>query len=84
MSALRDRRDLADQVILDNFLFGGLDLDDVQTFVGKFFWRWYAENQNDVIVTVGKWFVKFNVRVRDLRPLFVRLFGDEPTGASVQ
>lgn len=80
MSVLKDSR--LTNYELEAFEFyevDGFGLDDVQRFVGRVFWRWFRENQNLIVVSVGKWFIRFNVRVRDLRPLFQVLFGDEPS-----
>lgn len=61
----------------------GVSFDLIQVIVAPLAWRWYRAHENDVLLSVGKWFIRFNVRVRDLRPLFVTLFGEEPN-AQVQ
>ena len=38
-------------------------------------WEWYDEHRDEVIFEVGVWFLKYRVRIRDVKQLFVILFG---------
>ena len=49
-------------------------LDDLNEKV----WLWYDLNQNDVIFTFKKWFISFDVRVKNVRIIFERIFGPRP------
>lgn len=51
----------------------------IQSAVAKFFWAWYHLHENDKIVSIGWWFIKKTVRVKDIHGIFVLLFGPEPT-----
>lgn len=42
------------------------------------FWNWYVAHKNDVIVQKRILWAKLKLTVRDLRPLFVRVFGEPP------
>jgi hypothetical protein len=46
--------------------------------LGRQFWLWYAEHQDDVILTV---LGVYRVRLRRLRALFIRIFGLPPVEA---
>jgi hypothetical protein len=39
------------------------------------FWQWYDVHKDDVVVEKGFLFFHLQVHVRDLKPLFVKLFG---------
>jgi len=41
-------------------------------------WQWYDENRNEPLVTVGIWILRYHVKVRHVKPLFVKLFGERP------
>ncbi len=53
----------------------------VLTVVGKLFWKWYRDHEQDKLLSVGWWFIKKTVRVHDLHGLFELLFGKEPVAA---
>lgn len=38
-------------------------------------WEWYDAHRNDPLVTVGVWIFSYSVKVRHVKPLFVKLFG---------
>jgi hypothetical protein len=46
--------------------------------LGPFFWRWFHEHQKDMILKRKFLFLSVTILVRDLRPLFIQLFGPEP------
>lgn len=68
MSALDEMRGISTQV-------------DVRV-LGPFFWGWYLRHQDDIIIRRKILFLAIKIRVRDLHPLFVQLFGPEPTNGS--
>jgi len=39
-------------------------------------WKWYEEHRNDKITAIKVWFINVKIHVRDVRPLFVILFGE--------
>lgn len=45
--------------------------------LNPFFWNWYHLHLDDTIVKRKIVFFTLTVKVRDLRPLFVSLFGEE-------
>jgi hypothetical protein len=49
--------------------------------LGAVFWAWYAQNEDRALLVVRKWFVRHTFVVRDLRPVFVLLFGEPLAGA---
>lgn len=54
-----------------------ISIDDIKAAIARQAWGWYYANQDDVIFSrriLGFWPV--TIRVRDLHPLFIRLFGD--------
>ncbi len=53
-----------------------LTIDDIKQSIARQFWGWYAENSEDVLVRRKVFLWSVSIRVRDLRPLFVTLFGD--------
>ena len=46
--------------------------------LNPFFWGWYHDHANDMIVKRKILVFSVTIRVRDLHPLFVQLFGPEP------
>lgn len=54
---------------------------DAAKFLGPFFWLWFDGHLDDVVVTINVWFIRKTVRVRDVRPLFVLLFGERPVAS---
>lgn len=45
------------------------------------FWMFYHNNQNYQI-KVKVWFINVGITMSQLRPLFVSLFGEDPTGST--
>ncbi len=45
--------------------------------VRKVFWNWYAKNENIVLVRKRFLFIKVVIRTKDLKFLFVLLFGQQ-------
>lgn len=41
----------------------------------RLFWLWFNHYKNTEIVAVKLWFIKFKIKVKDLRPIFNLLFG---------
>jgi len=41
----------------------------------KLFWLWFNHHKSTEIVAVKLWFIKFKIKVKDLRPIFNLLFG---------
>lgn len=62
-----------DAVNLNEFTLSGADANTVKTILRGVIWQWYNQHLDQVLWS--KWF--FSVRVRDVRPLFVALVGDE-------
>lgn len=52
--------------------------DALQAEISKYAWAWFREHTADVIVTRKVWFWTVNITVRDLREVFVALFGQQP------
>lgn len=48
----------------------------IRDIMAREFWAWYYQNQDRTVTTVKVWFLSKKVRVRDLRPIFVLLFGE--------
>lgn len=46
--------------------------------LAPFFWQWYHDHANDMILKRKLIVFQVTIRVRDLYPLFVQLFGPEP------
>jgi hypothetical protein len=51
--------------------------------LGPFFWQWYHDHADDMIIKRKILFLRVTIRVRDLYPLFVQLFGPEPAQRAV-
>lgn len=45
--------------------------------LGPFFWGWFHDHSEDMILKRKIFFFSVTIRVRDLYPLFVQLFGPE-------
>lgn len=58
--------------------FGRDVVGAVRNEIARAAWTFFAENADEVVIARRVLFVKVEVRVRDLRPVFVRLFGAEP------
>jgi len=41
----------------------------------RLFWLWFNTHKKTEIVSVKLWFLKFKIKVKDLRPIFNLLFG---------
>ena len=41
-------------------------------------WKWYDEHRNDPLVTIGVWVLRYSVKVKHVKPLFLKLFGPRP------
>ena len=61
----------------------GTDTDKVgpifaiaKELLAKEIWAWYAAHYNDVIYVIRFWVIRHSIRVSDIRPIFVKLFGD--------
>ena len=46
--------------------------------LGRHFWLWFTEHQDDVVLTV---LGVYRIRLRRLRALFIRIFGPPPVEA---
>jgi len=51
--------------------------------IAPFFWQWYHDHANDMIVKKKILVLRITIRVRDLYFLFVQLFGPEPESRAV-
>jgi len=58
--------------------FPGIDLHKIRAILAVFFWQWYIDHQRDVLVKRKLVFFSVTLKVRDLFPLFVLLFGNNP------
>jgi hypothetical protein len=47
------------------------------SLLNPFFWTWYKKHLDDVVLKRKILILTLNIRVRDIRPLFVMLFGEE-------
>lgn len=52
--------------------------------LGPFFWGWYRRHLDDMIVKRKVLIFSITIRVRDLYPLFVQLFGPEPANNNTE
>jgi hypothetical protein len=46
--------------------------------LAAYFWNWYHDHSADTLVKKKILFISVTVKVRDLRGLFVQLFGEDP------
>lgn len=46
--------------------------------IAREFWNWYEEHREDKIISIGFLFIRKTLRVKDIRFVFVMLFGDPP------
>lgn len=53
--------------------------NELSPFIAKFFWEWYNEHGQAILLRTGFLFIHFTIRVKDLHNLFESLFGPEPT-----
>lgn len=49
--------------------------DIVKDAISKLFWSWYHANLDRPVTTVKVWFIRKQVRVKDLKAIFELLFG---------
>jgi hypothetical protein len=52
------------------------DANGIRETIAREMWDWYYDNIDDVILSVRLLFWRRAFTVRDLRPIFVRLFGE--------
>lgn len=50
--------------------------DGIRSIMAREFWNWFHQHQDDKVTTIKVWFLSKTVRVRDLRQIFVMLFGE--------
>lgn len=50
----------------------------IRELLGSIFWSWFFVNEDRVLTTIRWWVIRKTFRVRDLRDVFVLLFGDPP------
>ena len=55
----------------------GIAVDLLRALVAKEFWKWFVTHSNDRI-KVKVWIFRPSVKVRELEPLFLMLFGPNP------
>jgi hypothetical protein len=55
----------------------GVTIDDIKQAIARQAWGWFYVHQGDVVFSHKVFFWTINVHVRDLRPLFVKLFGEQ-------
>jgi hypothetical protein len=46
------------------------------TVISDLVWKLYAQHENDVIIKLKKWGIGITVRVKHIRPLLVKWFGE--------
>ena len=63
-----------DVVNFHEYTLSAADAGTVKAIFRGAIWQWYHQHQDDVLWS--RWF--FAVHVRDIRPVFVALVGDEP------
>jgi hypothetical protein len=63
---------------LRNKLPAGVDISLILSVLGQFFWKWYYNNRGDTIVKRKILIFNVTIKVKDLKPLFVSLFGTPP------
>lgn len=80
MAALDDVKAYATgQTTASGFTLSPMLWDELKPFIASFFWKWYASNNNDILLRTGFLFIHFTIRVKDIHALFETLFGPEPT-----
>lgn len=58
--------------------FAGDADDGLLNDISERVWLWYDQNQEDVIFKFKKWFISFDVKVKNVRVIFERIFGPRP------
>jgi hypothetical protein len=53
-------------------------LQVLRSLVAAEFWRWYRTHQDTKLTKIKVWVFSKTVVVKDIRPLFELLFGEEP------
>lgn len=53
-----------------------ISIDDIKAAIARQAWGWFYTHQEDVVFDRKVLFWTVKVRIRDLYPVFVRLFGD--------
>jgi hypothetical protein len=46
--------------------------------INRYFWRWYDEHVKDVVFKKTIIVFKVTILVKDIKPVFVMLFGEKP------
>ncbi len=54
-----------------------VDEESKKEVIGRAFWAWFHAHQDNKVTTIKVWFFNKTVYVRDLRQIFVLLFGPE-------
>lgn len=68
----------AAQSTLARELPAGVDTAAILRVLALFFWRWFQNNREDTLVKRRILIFSVTIKVKDLRPLFVSLFGEPP------
>lgn len=55
----------------------GVTVDDIKEAISRQAWGWYYVHQAEEIISRKVLFWRVTIYVRDLRPLFVKLFGEQ-------
>lgn len=76
MSALDSARLTADLRVA--FPAGNIDVSKLRAVLGVYFWQWFIDHQRDTIIKRKFLFFSVTLKVRDLFPIFVALFGNNP------
>ena len=50
---------------------------DIRSKISAIFWLWFYSHQDERVTTVKVWFISKTLYVRDLRSIFILLFGPE-------
>jgi len=56
----------------------GDDLIKIRAVIAVFFWQWWVDHQRDTIIKKKLVFFTVTFKVRDLFPIFLVLFGNNP------
>lgn len=51
------------------------DVAFIKSLIAREFWAWFELHKEDKIISIGIWFLRKTVRVRDIRSVFELLFG---------
>lgn len=58
--------------------FPGIDVSKLREVLGVFFWQWFVTHQKDALVRRKILIFSVTILVRDMFPLWVLLFGNNP------